>query len=36
MKIKKLKLYMLLYLNTFLNRFKKPREQDVYIYEEDK
>tara|TARA_B100000035_G_C20815791_1_gene472015 strand:+ start:579 stop:689 length:111 start_codon:yes stop_codon:yes gene_type:complete len=36
MKIKKLKLYMLLYWNTFLNKFKKPREHDVYIYEDDK
>lgn len=36
MKIRKIKLYMLLYWNTFLNKFKKSRKHDVYIYEDDK
>lgn len=36
MKIRKLRLYMLLYWNTFLNRFKKREKNDVFIYEDDK
>ena len=32
--LKKIKLYTLLYWNTFIFRFKKKENHDVYIYEE--
>ena len=33
-KIKKIKLYLLLYWNTFLKRFKKKEKHDNFIYED--
>lgn len=35
MKTKRLKLYFLLYWNTFLNLFKKKPEYDYFIYEDE-
>ena len=32
--LRKIKLYTLLYWNTFIFRFKKKENHDVYIYEE--
>lgn len=34
-KIRKIKLYILLYWNTFLSRFKKDETYDDFIYEDD-
>ena len=33
-KITKIKLYLLLYWNTFLKRFKKKEKHDTFIYED--
>ena len=33
-KLKKIKLYILLYWNTFLSRFKKDEKYDDFIYED--
>ncbi len=32
---KKIKLYILLYWHTFLSKFKKREQQDVFIYEDN-